>query len=431
MNTFAGGPGGPSGPQGETANQRPLTAMLVATGTELALGRSLDTNCAFLADLLGSWGIRAARHVTIPDDPAEIARTVREAFAGYDVTVMTGGLGPTEDDWTRIAVARAFSCQLAYHPDIAEGIRERMREWGFPCPDNNLRQAWAPACAFVIPNPVGTAPAFAVRREGKCAVFLPGVPREAESLARTAVRDLVLGLRPGAPGAVRTFTVKAAGLGEGRVDELLRDILRGSVNPYVGLSAGMYETKVLVTVEAAGEEEAWDLAFPVLSEIEKRLGPHHAGSGEGGLRSAVAGRLREKGLRLGIIDSITAGVLARSLLEALPPECLAGAVSCPPGLRSLNAQNYLSAEGADLVMSLSSKSAPSPGKGPAADGKITVVTHIRDARPRIGAAWSRRRRAKGGDFFQITPVSGPPSHLNERVAALACFQLWSFLGDMG
>jgi nicotinamide-nucleotide amidase len=404
----------------------------VATGTEIALGRTVDTNCAFLAELLGGWGVRVQRHLTVPDDPYDIAATVRECFARFDVTVMTGGLGPTEDDWTRLAAARAFSCPLVFSHELASDLRGRMRGWGFACPDNNLRQAWIPAAAYPVPNPRGTAPAFAVRRGGRAAVFLPGVPREAEHLARTALREIVLGLRPGGPGAVRTFVLKAAGLGEGKVDDLLKDILRGSENPYVGLSAGQYETKILVTVQAADAESAEALAAPVLAEIERRLGASLAGSGEGGLRASVAERLREGGRRLGVVDSITGGVLARSLLEHLPPECLAGAVSCRPGAASgLNALNYLSAEGADLVMSLHAQTPLPASSGDCAEGtaSVTVVTHIRDARPR--PQWGRRRGGKSDEFFQITPLAGPEAHLRERVAALACFQLWEFLRDKG
>ncbi|MDR1038788.1 MAG: hypothetical protein LBR80_01220 [Deltaproteobacteria bacterium] len=420
---------GPGGPR-RWNPYRLLTAAVVATGTEIALGRTVDTNCAFLADLMGGWGVRTCRHVTVPDDPGEIERTVRECWREYDVTVMTGGLGPTEDDWTRVAAARAFDVPLVYDAALAGEIRARMREWGFACPDNNLRQAWIPAGARLIRNSRGTAPAFAVVKGSGAAVFLPGVPRECEHLAETELRRVVEEIQPGPGGMVKTYVLKAAGLGEGRVDELLGDILRGAVNPYVGLSAGQYETRILVTVEAEGELEAEALAAPFLEEIGLRLGPNLAGTGEGGLRSAVCEILRDKRLRLGVIDSITGGVLAKSLLEFLPPECLAGAVSCAPGLlHGLNAQNYLSTEGADLVMSLSSKSAPAGGPGDSQEGKITVVTHIRDSRPKIGAYWYRQRGRKADDFFQITPMSGPAGVLKDRVAALACFQLWGFLKD--
>jgi molybdenum cofactor synthesis domain-containing protein len=427
--------GGPSG----GAPDAPVRAVLVATGTEIALGRTVDTNCAFLAGLLAGWGVAAARHLTVADDPDDLERAISECWAGYDLTVMTGGLGPTEDDWTRLAAARAFRSPLAFSHETAAAIRDRMGAWGFACPPNNMRQAWAPACARVIPNARGTAPAFAVvdARAGRAAVFLPGVPREAEFLAETELKPILDEIVRGETGAIATWTLKAAGLGEGRVDELLKDLMRGSVNPYVGLSAGLYETRILVTASAGTREEAEALAAPLMEEIESRLGKHLAGTGEGGIRQAAAEILREKRLRLGLIDSITGGVLARSLLELLPPECLAGAVSCAPGLiHGLNAQNYLSVEGADLVMSLSSKSSPSLS-GPDAQeaglaGKITVVTHIRDSRPKVTApSWARRDRQKANDFFQITPISGPHALLNDRVAALACFQLWGFLRDKG
>ncbi|MDR1313555.1 MAG: hypothetical protein LBQ12_07630 [Deltaproteobacteria bacterium] len=415
------------------SNERPLLrAALVATGTEIALGRTVDTNSAFLAELLGGWGVRPARHLTVADDLGDLVSAVRECWDNFDLTVMTGGLGPTEDDWTRLAAAVAFGSPLVFSPKLAEEIRGRMAAWGFACPANNMRQAWTPGCARIIRNDRGTAPAFAVVRDGKAAVFLPGVPREAEHLARTRLKGIVEEMLPGGLRSISTFVVRAVGLGEGKVDELLRDILRGSRNPYVGLSAGLYETKILVTAMDAGPREAEELAAPVIEEIESRLGPNLAGYGEGGIRAAVAEMLAERRLRLGVIDSITGGVLAKSLLERLPPECLAGAVTCAPGLlHGLNAQNYLSSEGADLVVSLSSKSSPSRGEDGGSAGKITVVTHIRDSRSKPGAGWGSGKRRKGEDFFQITPLSGPPPLLRDRVSALACFQLWGFLKNMG
>jgi nicotinamide-nucleotide amidase len=407
----------------------------MATGSELTEGASVDSNSAFLASMLGDLGARVVRIVTLPDDLEALASGIRESFSSSELVVMTGGLGPTEDDFTRLAAAKAFGKPLCYHRDLEEGIGSYMAAKGFQMPGNNLRQAWLPEGAMHIPNPRGTAPAFALRVSGRLAVFLPGVPHEARFLAKTALRRLVSESFPGRVRRRRTYTITAVGLGEGRVDAMLADLQAPPGNPSIGLSAGLYETKVRVTAEGRSEEEARLMAEPLLQEIEARLGPNCAGEGDLGILSGIARMISQKGLRLGIIDSLTQGLLARSLLPILPKECSAGAVTLPPGpLKGSLAQDYLYHEGATLVLSLSYQR-PGPQNGSPLvipgfgenEEQMTVLTHIL-LNPKK-EKWLSGKSKPDNQFFQLTPLEGPPGTLTERARALAAFQLWSYLRE--
>ncbi|MDR2405826.1 MAG: hypothetical protein LBE27_05590 [Deltaproteobacteria bacterium] len=411
----------------------PISAKLIATGTELILGGALDTNTQFLSQMLSDLGVSVKSHLSLPDDLEVLSDRLIKARENFELVVMTGGLGPTEDDFTRLAAAKAFNRPLVYHQHLEDEIRAYMTSKGFLMPTNNLRQAWLPQGAIHIPNPRGTAPAFAMKEAGKLNVFLPGVPHEAKFLAKTALRRLISETFPGRLRRLQTYTLTAVGLGEGRVDALLSDLTLGSKNPSIGLSAKPYETLVRVTVDAASEEEARILSEPLIGEIESRLGSNYAGEGELGLLGSVARLITRKGYKLGIIDSITTGLFAQKLLSILPPQCAAGSVTLPFGpLKSSLAQDYLYHEGATLVLSLSCQRS-----GPRENSRIiesfgeseeqmTVLTHILLNPER--EKWLGKK-SPDKQFFQLTPLSGPAGTLTERAQALAAFQLWSYLKD--
>ncbi|MDR2199815.1 MAG: hypothetical protein LBR53_10250 [Deltaproteobacteria bacterium] len=416
------------------SNSRPVTAKLISTGTELILGSTVDSNAPYLARLLRDLGVLARSHLCVPDDLDELVRRLKSARERYELVVVTGGLGPTEDDFTRLAASRAFERPMVYHRSLEDDIRAYMSARGFPMPPNNFRQAWLPEGAIPVSNPRGTAPAFAMKEKGRLSVFLPGVPQEARFLAQSAMRRLIYETFPERIRRIQSYTLAAAGLGEGRVDALLADLTARSQNPSIGLSAGLYETLVRVTVEANNEEEARVIAGPLLSEIENRLGSHYAGEGEAGLLGSIARLLVRKGYKLGVIDSLTSGLFAQRLLTLLPPENSAGAVTLPFGpLRSNLAQDYLYHEGATLVLSLScQRPGPSresaniiPGFGENEE-RLNALTHILLNSEK--EKWLGKNRSDG-QFFQVTPLVGPSGTLTERARALAAFQLWSYLKD--
>ena len=167
--------------------KRMPSAELIAIGTELLLGEIQDTNSRFLARQLRDIGVDLFRITSIGDNASRIAAAIREALERADIVITTGGLGPTVDDPTRDAVALAFGTTCEFHSELWSGIEDRFLSRGITPTENNKRQAYLPTCATVIPNPVGTAPAFYVENSHRLLFSLPGVPKEMEYLTNNAV----------------------------------------------------------------------------------------------------------------------------------------------------------------------------------------------------------------------------------------------------
>ncbi|MDR2460446.1 MAG: hypothetical protein LBE38_06665 [Deltaproteobacteria bacterium] len=419
-----------------------LKAAVIASGSELTLGRSLDTNSAYISRKLAALGVKVEMHQTVPDDFEVLAKVIKAASLNYQVVVMTGGLGPTEDDFTRLAAAKAFGVPLSYSWKLAKEIDERMSAYGSPAPANNLRQSWIPKYARVISNPYGTAPSFAIVRPGNLSLFLPGVPKELERLIDDNLETLLFSAFPASRKVLETHTLVAVGLGESRVDALISDLMNKK-NPSLGITAGPYETKIHVTAEAKGKDSARELINPIIRELEKRLGSYLTGTDGRGLFAAVANEISLRGFKLGIMDFLTQGLFTSLLLPHLTVDNFAGSITLAPGSPiGPNPLNYLLAEGATLTLSLTCKNpagtkdchsfAPPEASGPSPLGglgkleKITLSTRIIHS-PEPGSKLVKG--PNGRDFFQITPLSAPSSNLANRVSMLAAFQLWSFMRE--
>ncbi len=198
-------------------------AEIITIGTEILLGEIIDTNAQFIARKLRDAGIDLFRKTTVGDNPGRIADAIRQALQRCDIVITTGGLGPTVDDPTRVAVAEAMNLELEYRPELWDQIQSRFKRFGRLPTENNMRQAYVPAGATAITNPVGTAPAFIVN-SGDCSVIsLPGVPREMEYLLEREVLPY-LEMRFKNSGVIKARTLHTVGIGESRIDDLIGDL---------------------------------------------------------------------------------------------------------------------------------------------------------------------------------------------------------------
>jgi nicotinamide-nucleotide amidase len=311
---------------------RELTAAVLATGSELMLGRSTDTNSAYLSAALNSLGVTVVRHVAVGDNLEILTDLLKECYECYDVVLCTGGLGPTEDDLTRLAAALSRGQGLVFRPDLAETLKAYIKSRGYIMPDNNYRQAWLPSGARHVPNHIGTAPCFAFDETDKLMVFMPGVPVEMKAVVNQWVKPRLLEKFPDRLGVTETTILKAAGFGESSVDELLGDLLKTGPNPFMGLLSGLNETRILITAKGQDKEEAARLTEPLAKEVIRRLGPNYLGSGpNASLAGAAAALLAKKGLTLGLIDNLTGGRLAATLTDHLPQGLRAPFLTVPEG----------------------------------------------------------------------------------------------------
>ncbi|MDR2300976.1 MAG: hypothetical protein LBF38_02895 [Deltaproteobacteria bacterium] len=327
----------------------PPKAVIITSGSELMLGQMADTNSAWLSAWLSERGVNVVRHVSVGDDLGALVSVLTDSLRDYEVTLVTGGLGPTEDDLTRLAVARTLGKPLEYRPALATQIVSFMIGHGHSCSSNNFRQAWLPAGCFLVENPWGTAPAFSVEEKNRVMLFTPGVPQEMKNIVNVFLGPKLAEKFPARLGHHRTTIIRASALGESLVDDLLGDLIRSSKNPVLGLLAGAYETRILITSKAMDAREADRLEAPIVSEIVKRLGPNYVGQGDLTLAKAVCLELKKRSLRLGLVDTFTLGSAGKMFLDHLEPENLAALVNA--GENSIDsAVGYLFGTlGADLV----------------------------------------------------------------------------------
>jgi nicotinamide-nucleotide amidase len=302
----------------------PVQAEVIAVGSELLLGQIIDTNSAVIARHFASIGLNLFYKTTVGDNLARTTAVIRQALDRSDVVVTTGGIGPTADDITREAVAAATGRELLFSEELLRQIETYFAARGFRLSPSNRRQAYIPAGAIAVENPVGTAPAFIVDQEGKTLITLPGVPREMEYLlvnrALPYLRD-----RYGIRGEIRLRVLKCVGLGESRIGERLADFMEKGANPTVGTLAHLGQVDVRIAAKAADAEEAAHLIAPVEAEIRKRLGDAVFGADEDTLEGEIGRRLAAISTKVAVVEVGTAGAATERLAAAIP-ECFAGSM---------------------------------------------------------------------------------------------------------
>jgi competence/damage-inducible protein CinA-like protein len=246
------------------------SAEIITIGTELLLGEIVNTNTQAIALALRKIGVDVYRTGTIGDNTERIAQVLLESVDRADIVILTGGLGPTVDDPTRQAVARAFGLELVFFPELWDEIVRRFEKYGIQPPENNKQQAYLPAGAESLPNPRGTAPGIGLEIEGTWIFALPGVPKEMEGMLDEQVIPRITECF-GLTGVILTRNIRVDGIGESRVDALIRDLEEQS-NPTVGLAAQKGYVLVRITAKAENEEVAEALLQDLEAEIRKRLG---------------------------------------------------------------------------------------------------------------------------------------------------------------
>lgn len=288
-----------------------MRAEIITSGTELLLGDLVDTNAAYLSQQLRALGIDLHYRTTVGDNEERMAAAISLAMRRADLIITTGGLGPTVDDVTRQAVARATGRPLVLHPELLAAIEARFRSFGYRMTENNVQQAYIPVGAVVIENPVGTAPCFAVETLNGAIISLPGVPRELEYLMEHAVIPY-LRRRFGLHEVIKTRVLKTCAIGESAVDARIADLMQ-SRNPTVGLNAHPGQTDVRITAKAASEAEAERMLDEMEAQVRQRLGDSIYGTGAQALEEVVLQMLHARGETLAVLETATGGQLTQRL----------------------------------------------------------------------------------------------------------------------
>jgi nicotinamide-nucleotide amidase len=288
-----------------------MHAEIIATGSELLLGEVVDTNSTYIARQLREIGLNLFFKTVVGDNEQRMEEALRIALNRSDVIITTGGLGPTVDDVTRPAVARAVDRELIFSEELLAQIEARFRAYGVPMGANNRRQAYMPQDAIPIENPVGTAPCFIVEQAGRIVISLPGVPREMEYLMEHVVLPY-LKASLHLTDVIVIRTLHTVGQGESRIDEAIGD-LELETNPTVGLSAKTGQVDIRITAKAKTHEEAVALDAEMEQRVREKVGQYVFGVDDDTLESVVAQLLIASGLSLASVETGTGGMLSGRL----------------------------------------------------------------------------------------------------------------------
>ncbi len=303
-----------------------MRAEIISIGSELLLGQIIDTNTSWISKRLAESGIEVVRSSIVGDNLQRMVEIIREAIARCPIVITTGGIGPTEDDLTREAVAKVFHRPLQFQPHLMEQIEAFFKRRGFNMAENNRKQAYIPEGSIPIENPKGTAPGFIVEYSHGTLLSIPGVPTEMEYLMENSVIPYLKRRFRLETQIIQYRVLRACGLGESAIGLQIQDLMKQGQNPSVGTLASIGDIKIRITAKANSSSEASSLIEKMEKEIRGRLGPLIYGVDEETLQGNVARQLEGIGLTLSVVESLTGGILSNKLTSTGSPSFIRGTI---------------------------------------------------------------------------------------------------------
>ena len=288
-----------------------MRAEILSCGTELLLGHITDTNATYLAQSLAPLGIDLYFISEVGDNQARIVETLRRAWERSELIIMTGGLGPTEDDLARESISALLGETMRVDPVQEAELRAKFAGMGVQMPERNVKQATLIPSAQVLSNPIGTAPGWWVEKDGHIIVAMPGVPRE---MYRMWQEQAVPRLRSLLGSSIFTRILRVIGLGESTVEERISSLL-SSHNPTIATYAKDDAIDVRITAKAASKEEAERLVATMEAQARQMLGSYVFGVDRDTLASVVGRLLLARHQTLGVMESLTGGLLASVITD--------------------------------------------------------------------------------------------------------------------
>lgn len=289
------------------------TVEIVSVGTELLLGNIVNTNAAYLADKCAGLGLTNYYQVTVGDNKERLQETIETAVKRSDIVILTGGLGPTEDDLTKETAAQVCGKELYLHEESKQAIEAYFAKKGVKPTENNMKQAMIPEGAIVLKNNNGTAPGVIIPFDNKNIILLPGPPGELKPMFENSVVPYIQAL---VPGVIISQTVKICSVGESAAETMILDMIDSQTNPTIATYAKTGEVHIRVTAKADSEEEAKRLIKPVVKELKVRFGNNVYSTDEKvSLEQAVVDLLHASDLKISTVESCTGGMIASRIIN--------------------------------------------------------------------------------------------------------------------
>ena len=295
-----------------------MVTELIAVGTEILLGNIVNTNSAYLSEKCAELGLAVYYQSVVGDNPDRMKSVIKTALDRSDVIILTGGLGPTEDDLTKEITAEVMGFPLVEDAHTKELMEAYLQEYEKNNPQrritkNNYKQTMVPKDSIVMDNHNGTAPGLIMEKKGKTAILLPGPPNEMIPMFEESVYPY---LRKKQPEIIYSRMIKISGIGESQVAEEIQDLIEKQTNPTIAPYAKTGEVHLRVTAKAEDEKKCKEMIKPVVRELKKRFGKNvFATKEDKTLEEAVVDLLKEKNMTLSLAESCTGGAVAARIVN--------------------------------------------------------------------------------------------------------------------
>ncbi len=304
-----------------------MNAEIITVGSELLLGQIVDTNSTWIAQKLASIGVNLFYCTAVGDNPSRMEDIFRRALERSDVVIVTGGIGPTEDDRTREIAAQVTGRKLIVHPGLLQQITERFRRRGFIMTSNNEKQAQIPEGAIPVENPNGTAPAFIMEQEESVLICLPGVPFEMKYLVEHSIIPYLREKFDLGGKVIKSRVLKTCGLGESTVDNMISDLMAKGTNPTVGVLAHPGQVDVRITAKGSDESGIERMLDKMDDIICGRLKVHIFGRDDQTMEDVLGALVRQTGVTVASVENLTGGLLSQKLLSSCGENFCEGVVA--------------------------------------------------------------------------------------------------------
>ncbi|MCX7921805.1 MAG: competence/damage-inducible protein A [Clostridia bacterium] len=287
-----------------------MNAEILAVGTELLMGQIANTNAQYISGRLSEQGINVYYHSVVGDNPRRLKESLELALKRSDVVIMTGGLGPTQDDLTKETVAEILNRKLILHQESLEKIKAFFQSINRPMTENNIKQAYLPEGSLIIRNDKGTAPGCIIEADGKVVIMLPGPPSEMKPMFEHTVIPY---FSEKSDYKIESKYLRIFGVGESAMEEQLIDMIEKQVNPTIAPYAKEGEVTLRVTARCGKQENAAELIEPVVREITNRLGNAVYSTDNKNLEEVAGELLINHNISIALAESCTGGLVTSKL----------------------------------------------------------------------------------------------------------------------
>ena len=285
---------------------------IITVGTEILLGDILNTNTHYLSNELANMGIDVYYQITVGDNEQRLLSQLKESFKRSDLVILTGGLGPTEDDITKEVCAKYFNMEMEFHEQSWDKIIEIHNKMNRKPTENNRKQAYFPKGSLILPNKYGTAPECIMEKDKKTIIVMPGPPKEMKPMFDNYVKPFLL---KDNKNILKSKVLRIIGMGESKIENDLLDLIDKQINPTIATYAKDGECTVRITAKGKNEKEVESLIEPISNEIKSRFKEKVYGEDDTAIEDEVAKILVDNNLTIAVAESCTGGMVAADLIN--------------------------------------------------------------------------------------------------------------------